>query len=103
MCHAHNEKWKKTNNRKNRIAKSRKHQKSRKKRKSGDERKTKTKEHLRQMKKNSRNQTLQQKSHQRNKHLDCSPCKILRTILKMDKERNQTNGLNDAQGLTSEK
>ena len=59
-------------------------------------------------KKTSRNQTLQQKSHQRNKQLSCPPCKILGTILKMDMGRTQTNGsedkkVDDAQGLTYER
>ena len=43
-------------------------------------------------KKTSQNQTLPQKSHQRDKHQDSPPCKILRTILNMDKGRTQTNG-----------
>ena len=40
-------------------------------------------------KKTSQNQTQSQKFHQKNKHLST---KILRTILKMDKRRTQTNG-----------
>ena len=57
----------------------------------------------------SQNQTLQQKYHQGDKHLGYFPCKILRTILKMDKVRTQTNGPedkkvdDDTQGLTSER
>ena len=35
----------------------------------------------------SRNQTLQQKSHHRDKHMDGPSCKILRINLKMDKRR----------------
>ena len=35
-------------------------------------------------KKTSQNQTLQQESHQRNKHMVCLLCKKLRTILEMD-------------------
>ena len=31
----------------------------------------------------------------KNQHLDGLPCKIIRIILKMDKERTQTNGPND--------
>ena len=37
------------------------------------------------------NKTLLQKSHQRNKHLGSTPCKILVTILRFDKGRTQTN------------
>ena len=40
-------------------------------------------------------QTLQQKSHQRDQHLDCPPCKMLKTIHKMDKERTSINGPED--------
>ena len=56
--------------------------------------------------KTSGNQALWQKSHRRNKQLGSIPCKILGTILKMDKEETQTNGPegkkvdNDAQGFT---
>ena len=59
--------------------------------------------------KTSRNQALQQKSHQRGKHLGSPPCKILVTILKMDERGTQTNGPenkkidDDTQGLTSER
>ena len=42
-------------------------------------------------KKAARNQALEQKSHQRNKHLSSLPCKILLTILKMVKGGTQTN------------
>ena len=47
------------------------------------------------MKKTSQNHVRQQKSCQRNEYLGSTPCKIFRTILKMDKERIQKNGLND--------
>ena len=43
-------------------------------------------------KKTNGNQTISEKSHQRNKHLDCPPCKIHRTILKADEGRTSTNG-----------
>ena len=46
-------------------------------------------------KKTSGNQAQQQESHQRDKHLGHSPCKILRTILILDKGRTQTNGSKD--------
>ena len=36
--------------------------------------------------KNSRKQALQQESDRRDKHLGCPPCKIIGTILKMDKK-----------------
>ena len=39
-----------------------------------------------------RNQTTKQKSHQKDKHLGCSPCKILWAILELDKGRTSTNG-----------
>ena len=45
--------------------------------------------------KDSQNQALLQKSHQRDKHLGSPPCKILGTIPKMDKGRTQTNGPKD--------
>ena len=35
---------------------------------------------------------MQPKSHQSNKHLGSSLCKILETILEIDKEKTQTNG-----------
>ena len=41
------------------------------------------------------NQALQQESHQRDKHLSCSPCKILGTILQIDEGRTQANGPED--------
>ena len=59
--------------------------------------------------KTARNQTLQQKSHQREKHSNCLPCKILGTILEMDEGKTSTNRLedkktiDDAQGLTPER
>ena len=43
----------------------------------------------------SQNQALQQKSHQKEKHQGIPPCKILWSILKMDKGRTQSNGPND--------
>ena len=42
-------------------------------------------------KKISWNQAPQQESHQRDKHLACPSCMILRAILKIDKERTSTN------------
>ena len=42
-------------------------------------------------KKTRQNQALQQKFHQRNKHLDSPLCKIFWTILKMHKEGTQTD------------
>ena len=41
--------------------------------------------------KTSRNQALQQNSHQSYEQLDISFCEIFMTILKMDKEETQTN------------
>ena len=41
--------------------------------------------------KTSRNECLQQKSHQSDKYLGSSPSNILRTIPKMDKRETQTN------------
>ena len=38
------------------------------------------------IKKTTRNQTIQQKPHQRDKHLACPSLKILETILNVDKE-----------------
>ena len=35
--------------------------------------------------------TIKQKSHQRDKHLGCLPCKILRTFLEVNKGRISTN------------
>ena len=47
-------------------------------------------------KKTSQNQTLQEESHQRNKQfLGSFSCKILRTLLKMDKRRTKKNELED--------
>ena len=46
-------------------------------------------------KKTSQNQTQLHQSYQRNKHLGSASCKILWTILKMDKEGSQTDGLKD--------
>ena len=40
-----------------------------------------------------RNQDLQQKSHQKDKYLGSSSCKILETILDMDKRGTKGNGL----------
>ena len=41
------------------------------------------------------NEVLQQKYHQRNKHVGRRPCKIFWIILKIDKEGTQTNEPND--------
>ena len=59
---------------------------------SGDERKKKLKWVSQENDKTTRNQTIQQKSNQRDKHQGCSPCKILGTILEMDEKRTLTNG-----------
>ena len=53
-------------------------------------------------KKTPPNQTLQQKSHQRNRHLDSTPFKILRTILKKDPRGTLTNGSKDKEINDSE-
>ena len=42
--------------------------------------------------KTSRKQTLQQESYQKNKHLGFPPCKILGTILQINKRRTSING-----------
>ena len=42
--------------------------------------------------KTTRNQTISQKSHQKDKHLCCLLSKILGTILKVDERRTSTNG-----------
>ena len=106
MCSANNNnKWKETNNGRNRIAKSMKTQNAWTKgnlqvlgksesghhQTSGDE--GKNKKRISQMnEKTSLNKTLQQESHLRDKHLDGLPCKILRIILELDEGRTQTNG-----------
>ncbi len=41
--------------------------------------------------KHIRNKSTLQKSHQRDKHLVCPPCKILGTILKLDNRRTSAN------------
>ena len=43
----------------------------------------------------ARNQTLQKKSHQRDKHMGCPPCKKFWTILKMEEGVTQINGPED--------
>ena len=43
----------------------------------------------------SPNQTLRQKSHQRNKYLGCLPCKIFWIILEIDLGRTHANGPRD--------
>ena len=59
--------------------------------------------------KTSRKQVLRKKTHQRNKHLGSSPCKIFGTLLEIDKGRSQINRPKDkkvdseAQALTSER
>ena len=59
--------------------------------------------------KTSRNQSILQKSHERNKHLVCPSRKILGTILEVDEGRTSTNGpknkktRDDAYGLTSQR
>ena len=120
MYHVDNEKWGKRNNREKRTAKLGKNQNSQRKRKlqilgnigsrhyqtSRDERKSKNRVPQKN-KKTSWNQALQQKSHQRNKHLGSSPCKIQWTIFKIVKEGTQTNRPKkidvDTQGLTPER
>ena len=59
-----------------------------------DERKSK-KRLLQKNEKTSRKQTIQQKSHQRNKYLDSLFCNILWTIFQIDKEGTQINGTKD--------
>ena len=39
-----------------------------------------------------RNPVLQRKYHQKNKHMGCPPCKLLGTLLEMDKGGTSTNG-----------
>ena len=57
-------------------------------------------------KKTFQNQALRQKSHQMNKHLGSPPCKMLETILKINKGEILTNERKDkeindyARGLT---
>ena len=46
-------------------------------------------------KETSRNQSRQQKSHQKNKHLYISPWELFWTIRKMDKGGTQTNRIKD--------
>ena len=59
--------------------------------------------------KTTRNQTIQQKSHYRDKNLGCHPSKILGNILKVDEGKTSTNGLenkktiDDTWGLTSQR
>ena len=108
MCHANNEKWKKTNNGRNRTTKSGKNQNDQRKgnlqvignigsghyRTSGDERKIK-KEDLTQARKQ-----LETKLCKRNliKWVNTwvgPPCMILGSILEMDEGRTQTNGPED--------
>ena len=61
------------------------------------------------IKKASQNQVLQQESHQRDKHIGCSPCKVLGTNLEMYERRTSTNRPedkktnDDAQGFTSKR
>ena len=57
----------------------------------------------------SRNQSHQNKSYQRYRHLDSPPCNILWTLLKMVKERTKTKGPkekeinDDSHGFTPER
>ena len=60
-----------------------------------NERKSKKKWNPLNNKKTSRNQALQQKSHQKDKHLSRPPCKVIWTILKMSKGENHSNGPKD--------
>ena len=92
------DKGQKRNSRRNRTAKSGKNQNAWRKEKlqvfgnirskhhqtSGNDRKN-NKSVPQTDEKTSQNQTLQQKSHQRDKHLGYPTCKILRTILKIEK------------------
>ena len=67
------------------------------------------KEYPRRTKKLLKRKALGRKSHQRDKHLDSFPCKILPTIPKMDEGRTQINGPKDKKiddykkGFTSER
>ena len=56
-----------------------------------NERKEKKRGHQKK-RKTSRNLVLQQKSHQKDKHLDSLSCKILWIFLNMDKGGTQVNG-----------
>ena len=56
------------------------------------EMKIKNKKRVRQENKKLQKTTIYQKSHQRDKHQGWPPCKILRTILEMDKGRTWING-----------
>ena len=103
MYHANNEKQKTTNDERNKTTKSRKNQNIQREGNiqmlgnigsghhqiSGDERKN-FKRIPQENEKITRNQTISQKSHQRNKYLGCPPRKVLGNILKVDK-RTSTN------------
>ena len=55
-------------------------------------------------KKTSQKQALPLKSQQKNKQLGSTPCKILRTVLKMKKERTQIKKVDDdAQDIKSKR
>ena len=97
------EKWKMGNNGRNRTAKSRKNRNVWREKlrvfrrleadtiKQAEMKEKNKKRVLQTNEKMSQNQSLQQKSHQRDEHLSSPPCKILETILKMNKVGTQTN------------
>ena len=101
MCHADNEKWENINRKRNRTAKSRKNQDAWRERKlqvirnigsghhqsSGNEGILKNL-YLRRTRKLFKTKALRQKFHQSDKCIGSSICKILRTILKTDKNEN---------------
>ena len=104
MRDSDNEKWKNKNNGRNRTTKLRKNPNVRRKGKlqvfwnigSGHNQTSrngrKNKKRVSQTNENtSPNQTLHRESHQNSKHLDSPSCKILWTILNIDKRRTQRN------------
>ena len=114
MCDAHDKKWTKTNNGRNRIAKSRKIRMFEEKEnyqymgifeadiiKQADMKEYIIKEYTGQTRKVLE---TNQKSHQRNKHLGGPPCKILGTILRTQTKGPEDKKVNDdAQIFTSER
>ena len=105
MCHANNEKRKTVNDVKNRTTKSRKIRTLGKMKtykylgifkadaiKQAEMKEKILKRVTQKNEKTTQNQTIQQKSHQRDKYLDCLYRKIFGTILKVDQRRTSTNG-----------
>ena len=106
LCHANNEKWEMTHDRRNRTAKPRKNQKVRRNwnlrilgnigrgyhQTSRNERKKLKRVVSQENEKTTRNETMLQKSHQRDKRLGCPSCEILGSILGVDEgTREQEN------------